>query len=164
MWDSVDETSRDPAFNNTLPGLRKLAKCTTEGLDLSEERWRRLCTALTFGMDTYDNKVSYEQLSLVHDSLTYLVVNRTTDLESPFSIFSAQRWFCSTHKDRFAWIPKTAQADDKIFLIRGACIPFVLRPQPCGSYKLVGECYIEGFMEGEALELPGFEWQDLRLI
>lgn len=28
----------------------------------------------------------------------------------------------------------------------------------------VGECWSQGYMEGEALDLPGFSWEDLHLV
>ncbi|KAF4633167.1 hypothetical protein G7Y89_g4959 [Cudoniella acicularis] len=74
--------------------------------------------------------------------------------------WAVHRRFCRTTNHHFAWIPKKAQINDEIFIIRGARIPCVLRPQPNGKFQLVGECWIEGLMEGEALDLPGFKWED----
>ena len=74
------------------------------------------------------------------------------------------RYFCLTGKDRFAWVAYRPKKNDKMRIIRGAHIPFVLRPLPGGKFMLVGECWIQGLMEGEALDLPGFEWGDVCVI
>jgi len=40
-----------------------------------------------------------------------------------------------------AWVPKTAQAGDRVCVIGGAPLPFVIRPYDDGSFKLIGEAY-----------------------
>lgn len=49
--------------------------------------------------------------------------------------------------------PAIAQKDDLVAIIYGCSVPVVLRPYygTVGHYTLVGESYIHGFMEGEAL-------------
>jgi hypothetical protein len=34
----------------------------------------------------------------------------------------------------------------------GGGVPYVLRPNDGGAYKLVGETYVHGFMKGEAFK------------
>ncbi|ORY14865.1 hypothetical protein BCR34DRAFT_644590 [Clohesyomyces aquaticus] len=48
--------------------------------------------------------------------------------------------------------PKGMLAGDRISLIFGARVPFVLRKAEAGGWSLVGECYVRGIMHGEALE------------
>jgi hypothetical protein len=46
--------------------------------------------------------------------------------------------------------PRTSQPDDSIWLIKGARVPYVLRPHlGRESYTFIGECYIHGAMHGE---------------
>ncbi|MCJ1332768.1 hypothetical protein MMC10_009462 [Thelotrema lepadinum] len=47
--------------------------------------------------------------------------------------------------------PSATEPEDVICILFGADIPFVLRPLQNGNYLLVGECYIDGFMDGEGL-------------
>lgn len=59
---------------------------------------------------------------------------------------------CHTAKGYAGLVPGNARAGDKIYLLRGGAVPFVLRAgRVPGQYWLVGECYIHGIMYGEAL-------------
>jgi hypothetical protein len=48
-------------------------------------------------------------------------------------------------------VPAEAEVGDVIAILLGAPVPQVLRLQADGSYRLVGECYVRGVMDGEAL-------------
>ena len=45
-----------------------------------------------------------------------------------------------------------SERGDLVAIIMGADVPFVLRSTGVGTYELVGDCYIHGVMDGEALE------------
>ena len=47
--------------------------------------------------------------------------------------------------------PESTEPADVICIIFGADVPFVLRPLQNGHFLLVGECYIDGFMDGQAI-------------
>lgn len=89
------------------------------------------------------------------------------------------RRFCSTTEGRLGWVPDCAEPGDLICIFDGAAVPYVIRPRadkvpgklsfaywhrqlfgnssqplearPDPEYVLVGECYVQGLMEGEAL-------------
>jgi hypothetical protein len=45
-----------------------------------------------------------------------------------------------------------AQEGDEIWVLFGGNVPFILRPIPGSSeYTLVGDCYLHGIMDGEAV-------------
>ncbi|KAK8133437.1 hypothetical protein PG984_005449 [Apiospora sp. TS-2023a] len=48
--------------------------------------------------------------------------------------------------------PKASKQGDSIFLLKGCNMPLVLRPYGDGSYRLVGECFVHGIMDGEAMD------------
>lgn len=48
-------------------------------------------------------------------------------------------------------VPDTAQIGDQIYLLLGGQVLYVLRPFE-RHHRLVGECYIHGLTDGEALE------------
>jgi len=60
--------------------------------------------------------------------------------------------------------PKSVQEGDEVWVIMGAKVPFVLRPVDGGKapkrYRLIGEAFVLGYMDGEVLEeereLQGF--------
>ncbi|MCJ1438051.1 hypothetical protein MMC27_007438 [Xylographa pallens] len=47
--------------------------------------------------------------------------------------------------------PESTEPADVICIIFGADVPFVLRPLQNGHFLLVGECYVDGFMDGQAI-------------
>lgn len=58
---------------------------------------------------------------------------------------------------------------DEIFILPGSAVPIVLRPINLNNsvkdekahYKVVGDCFIHGFMDGEAINNASFKMQDL---
>ena len=44
------------------------------------------------------------------------------------------------------------KAGDTVPIMLGAPVPHVSQPLSNGNFKLVGECYIHGVMDGEALD------------
>ena len=51
--------------------------------------------------------------------------------------------------------PSRARKGDEVCILFGCNIPVVLRPRGTGDgFEFVGECYVDGFMEGEALRSP----------
>ena len=45
-------------------------------------------------------------------------------------------------------------AGDVVCILFGGSVPYILRPTDIeGQYLLIGECYVEELMEGEAMEM-----------
>jgi hypothetical protein len=67
----------------------------------------------------------------------------------------AGRRVCITKKGYLGLVPDYSEKGDIIAVVVGAQTPFVLRPADQAAegnkYRLVGECYIHGIMDGEAL-------------
>ncbi len=55
-------------------------------------------------------------------------------------------------------MPEGTQEGDMVCVVFGAKTPFILRKQE-DNYVLVGECYMHGLMNGQALEMEGFKWE-----
>jgi len=51
------------------------------------------------------------------------------------------------------WVPGFAQVGDFICILKGSRVAYVLRPAERDTYKLMGESYIYGIMNGDALEM-----------
>lgn len=47
--------------------------------------------------------------------------------------------------------PRSLQKGDEVWILHRGGVPFVLRPQPNGNYRLVGEAFVYGIMHGEVL-------------
>jgi hypothetical protein len=60
------------------------------------------------------------------------------------------RSLATTAGNTIGLVPRLAQVDDEIFVLGGGQVLFVLRPLD-GQYQYVGESYVHGMMDGEAL-------------
>ncbi|KAF5012040.1 hypothetical protein FDECE_1899 [Fusarium decemcellulare] len=57
-----------------------------------------------------------------------------------------------TQKGYLGLFPQRAKEGDDIYVLENCVVPYVMRPATSGNLRLVGECYIHGIMEGEAVE------------
>ena len=67
------------------------------------------------------------------------------------------RQFCVTKKGHIGWVPSGAEKGDKVCLLMGGQVPYVIRQhkKPKGEWMFLGEAYIHGAMKGEAMVGPG---------
>ena len=55
--------------------------------------------------------------------------------------------------------PEEAQPGDEVSVLLGCSVPMLLRPTDNGCYQVVGETYVQGLMDSEALLGPlGEDW------
>ena len=58
--------------------------------------------------------------------------------------------------------PHGAREGDLVFVAVGADVPYVLRS--CGDgYELIGECYVQGIMDGEVMGMDWIGVQDVMI-
>jgi hypothetical protein len=64
--------------------------------------------------------------------------------------------FAVTRRGYVGTVPPLTQTGDVVAIMKGGCVPFVLQRSASrpGEYRLVGECYVHGLMNGEGLSLP----------
>jgi len=79
-----------------------------------------------------------------------------------------KRRFYITHAGYMGLCQRSAEPGDQVCILSGGQTPFVLRKIGEGGisypiYTLQGDCYLHGFMDGEALLADGFEWRDIGL-
>lgn len=83
------------------------------------------------------------------------------------------RRFCITLNSRCGAVPAGAKTGDVICVFLGATVPHVLRPNIDGTYTLIGECYIDGVMNGgafrDAIDQPfqmtqNSQWQPRKVL
>ncbi|KAE9374317.1 HET-domain-containing protein [Stipitochalara longipes BDJ] len=65
-----------------------------------------------------------------------------------------RRVFCG-EKGYKGLVPAEAEVEDLLCIFLGANLPSVVRKVEGGRYRLVGEAYIQGFMDGELMEVAG---------
>jgi hypothetical protein len=78
-----------------------------------------------------------------------------------------RRCFAVTKQGYFALVPWISQPGDVIGVVLGAKVPFLLRPKTKDrKYKLLGEAYVQGIMQGELdskFESEELEFRDIIL-
>jgi hypothetical protein len=65
------------------------------------------------------------------------------------------RRFAIDSEGNMCIVPFSAERDDKIVVISGLSIPLVVRKKGEGVVEIIGECYLHGYMDGEALNGDG---------
>jgi hypothetical protein len=73
------------------------------------------------------------------------------------------RVFCRTDANQLGWLPADAKPGDCVCLLYGGRVLYLLRPDDDKTYRLIGECYLHGLMDGEAVDLPGIDPEDFRI-
>lgn len=73
------------------------------------------------------------------------------------------RRLCVTYDGFLGLMPAAAQEGDIIYILKGSAVPFVLRPVPDDEsmFEIIGECFVYGIMNGEALWESNFEWSEI---
>jgi hypothetical protein len=59
-------------------------------------------------------------------------------------------------------VPVEAKVGDYVCIIPGCAVPFIVREDD-EKYVLIGECYIHGIMDGEAMDMEEYKIQDIIL-
>ena len=72
------------------------------------------------------------------------------------------RHFFASKKGYMGVAPLMAEVGDMICILYGAQVPFLLRPRD-DHYLLVGDCYVHGIMEGQAMDWKDTTEQDFEL-
>jgi hypothetical protein len=67
------------------------------------------------------------------------------------------RNLCVTTEGYLGNVPNGSLKGDKICILFGSAVPFVLRECERGFFKLIGECYIHGIMDGEVMRKRDIE-------
>ncbi|KAI0551286.1 heterokaryon incompatibility protein-domain-containing protein [Xylaria curta] len=140
-----------------------------------EELMAAFSRTITCGMDVMRNRLPPELIAAFPRYMNWAIERTATKHEdndgrhsSSFlnysvtideSIMALAAWlkFCVTENGRFGHVPLNTQPGDRICVLLGGEVPFIIRPTGKGTYTLIGECYVDGIMDGETFEAEGFE-------
>ena len=75
--------------------------------------------------------------------------------------FMFERRLARTSNGLICNVPPITQASDVVAIVCGVDVPIVLRPHG-DHYLLVGTCYVDGLMDGEALQMP--DWKPREIV
>jgi hypothetical protein len=111
----------------------------------------------TFYGQSYTRKQELpEPYRLTADSFKTRTIGETfEDLKVAFRSALLNRRLCWTKKGYLGLVPRFTRQGDKIIVVPGSSIPFVVRQVGMGSYHFIGECYIDGIMDGQAFNDQG---------
>ncbi|KAF2996303.1 Non-essential glycogen phosphorylase [Curvularia kusanoi] len=106
----------------------------------------------TFIHLSLDHSVRLLNARYLQQSTEFQIEQR--DFEQGMETVSKGRQFAVTSKGYIGWVPFIAKPGDSVGLFAGCRIPFVLRAFEDG-YKLVGDTYMHGLMNGEGEQYEG---------
>jgi Heterokaryon incompatibility protein (HET) len=69
--------------------------------------------------------------------------------------WTSGRVFCATEGRYLGWLPRGAEKGDVVCILEGGEVPLVMRLANDGRYQVLGDCYIHGIMDGEAMKREG---------
>ena len=64
---------------------------------------------------------------------------------------TANRAFFTTKEGNMGLVPRRTETGDRVCIVLGCQSPLVLRTNEVGIYTVVGECYLDGIMDGAGL-------------
>ncbi|MCJ1436819.1 hypothetical protein MMC27_006201 [Xylographa pallens] len=169
---SSDSAPHDPTLSEVLQIHQEWRLLCNLGIDnelryvaggkASEAYWRTLINGVYTGSgesrrrcQTSDYKAYLEWLYELENSTT---AYWDSDLANSFHISYTEaclgRRFFVTKKGYFGIGPAELEEGDEVYILAGGKHPFALRPslglQP-NTFELVGDCYVHGVMDGEAV-------------
>lgn len=77
-----------------------------------------------------------------------------------FLALTESRRFAATDVGLVGYVPMRAKKGDLVVILYGSEVPFVVRKEAGDKYSLVGECYMHGIMQGQALKMAVFGDED----
>jgi Heterokaryon incompatibility protein (HET) len=109
-------------------------------------------------------QVSSKRRTCVEDTQRYLTAindleHHSLDSDPDIRAFvdsiapATGRGLCTTSSGHIGWVPPVAKEGDQICVFDGAPLLHVIAPCGGGYHNLIGPCYIQGLMFGEAMDL-----------
>jgi hypothetical protein len=128
-------------------------KTTASEVDENFEAYDRMISPLLGTCPPLDDETEEQRRLTMAGALTFGYA---------FEGASCERAFAVTDGKYVGLVPVKAKAGDYVGIILGCDIPFIVREDD-GKYVLVGECYIHGIMDGEAMDMEKYKIQDIIL-
>ncbi|KAG8531870.1 uncharacterized protein KY384_003506 [Bacidia gigantensis] len=160
-----------PAFRNIISTLIKVHNKSRPDSEIAPGYSN---TELIGYLDGYDS-LTEDQVARLRRSLSTIPPARLTDTELRNQIDKAfwydfvrvarNRRFCVTKQGYIGWVPSSAKEGDRICLLLGGQVPYVVRPHKKrkGEWQFLGEAYVHGIMRGEAMQREGLNVETILL-
>ena len=99
-----------------------------------------------------------ECATLLQEDPFHPLVDNVKNIGNMFGLRARQhtgkRLFTTAQK----WLglgPFNLEEGDEVWLLKSAKVPFILRPYGASQYRLIGEAYVHGIMQGQLIDAPG---------
>lgn len=100
-----------------------------------------------------------------HESIQQLYARNTySTAVSPAPSGLKGKSLCRSSRGYLGLFPYSAEVGDEAWLFKGARVFHLLRSSGDGAHELMGESYIHGLMEGEALRMFELDWTSPSII
>ncbi|KAF4892904.1 Heterokaryon incompatibility protein 6, OR allele [Colletotrichum fructicola] len=99
------------------------------------------------------------EVDVVPEYLLQLQGNRSKGISGleAFLALTESRRFAATDIGLIGYVPMRAKKGDLVCILHGSEVPFVIRKETGGKYSVVGECFMHGIMEGQALQMESIK-------
>ena len=156
-------------------GIRALIVPKLEYMSLPERQASEISLCRTFCCNAFAEETSPPYADLLSFEVSQKYMHRIIDTRRDTALDDSQerrnflarvmysiraRSFFTTLDGHIGLAPIAAKPDDEVCTLLGCQSPLILRPCGDGYHKVVGECYIDDFMDGAAClgPLPN-RWQ-----
>ncbi|KAK2597493.1 hypothetical protein N8I77_012275 [Diaporthe amygdali] len=159
----VDEVGRRDAFSRTL-------LCTEGGSTSSKEMAKKLSTTFKYVQWVlFQDYTSSSKQMHVSDELSQARPRLATlwgGIESAMAEKCIRRNFFVTKVGRLGQMPIGTEKGDFVCVLLGGDVPFVIRPTDHDSpyHSLIGDCFLDGIMNGETLVGSKHAARDIALV
>lgn len=138
----------------TYGGLRtsRFARCLSAEISLQARRDRKLLEIEYEHCLSHYTRFGWQQLRRMAPADADEQLKGATCFLQAMVGATTHRRFAITESGMMALVPKVSNIGDIIVSFHGGYTPFVVRKLECGGYHLLGECYLEDHMDGEAFE------------
>jgi hypothetical protein len=83
----------------------------------------------------------------------HALTSRGSEFSPRFNERAVGRKFFISSRGYMGWLPSAAQENDIVCVFYGCRIPFAIRIAGQNRYQLLGDCYMHGLMDGEAINI-----------
>ena len=163
------------SFEKIIEGHRRscdtgfsLTKYPT-GESVEEALWRSLCWNLDFQLhhpapdEVVDSFREWYRVLISFNTSEAIEEELNSQENSFLEMINSLSPLCATASGYLAAVPYTTEVGDRIAILAGGKVPFVLRPTG-DHYCFIGSCYVHGIMNGEAFpeNLEELQWFSIR--
>ncbi len=90
-------------------------------------------------------------------------IRQIITIERRFLQMATGRRFCMTESGRTGWVHGSAVTSDLMSVLYGSTVPILVRPYE-DAFRVIGQCYVEGIMDGEAVEATNEPMRHIGLV